>query len=131
MPAEPLLEAETTKHVIASFFEVYNTLGFGFLERVYADALEIELVERGRSVQREVMVPIFYKGRKISSQRVDMVVDGRVLVELKSTSVLQVDAERTFSNYLRASTMAVGLLLHFGPKPRFKRRVDSGKPVCV
>ena len=108
--------------VISAFFEVYNTLGFGFLERVYADALEIELLERGRSVEREVMIPIYYKGRRISSQRVDMVVDETALVEIQSTSALPPDAEREFGNYLRASTIDVGLLLHFGPKPRFQRR---------
>lgn len=125
MTTSSLLKGETTAQVISAFFEVYNTLGFGFLERVYADALEIELLERGRRVEREVMIPIYYKGRRISSQRVDMVVDETVLVEIKSTTALPPDAERQFGNYLRASTIDVGLLLHFGPKPRFQRRVHS------
>ena len=125
MTSDQLIERETTTHVIGAFFEVYNTLGYGFLERVCADALEIELVERGRSVRREVMIPIWYKGRRISPQRVDMIVDDRVLLEIKSTNVLPADAERQLMNYLRASSLEVGVLLHFGPKPRFKRRVQS------
>ena len=127
MTRESLIERETTNHVIGAFFEVYNTLGFGFLERVYADALEIELLERGRTVRREVMVPIWYKGRQISPQRVDMLVDEKVLVEIKSTTALPAAADRQLLNYLRASPLLVGLLLHFGPKARFHRRVQGDK----
>ena len=75
MTSDSLIERETTSHVIGAFFEVYNTLGYGFLERVCADALEIELLERGRRVRREVAIPVWYKGRRISPQRVDMIVD--------------------------------------------------------
>ena len=78
MTSDSLIERETTSHVIGAFFEVYNTLGYGFLERVCADALEIELLERGRAVRREVAMPVWYKGRRISPQRVDMIVDERV-----------------------------------------------------
>ena len=127
MTRESLIEREPTNHVIGAFFEVYNTLGFGFLERVYADALEIELMERGRTVRREVMVPIWYKGRQISPQRIDMIVDEKVLVEIKSTSALPAAADRQLLNYLRASPLLVGLLLHFGPKARFHRRVQGDK----
>lgn len=122
-----LLEQETTSHVIGAFYEVYNTLGFGFLEHVYRDALEWELVERGRMVQKEVVVPVWYKGTILSTQRVDMLVDDRVLVEIKSTEVLSPTARRQLLNYLRATSFQVGLLLHFGPKPRFSRRVHSHK----
>jgi GxxExxY protein len=127
MTSDSLIERETTSHVIGAFFEVYNTLGYGFLERVCADALEIELLERGRSVRREVAIPVWYKGRRVSPQRVDMIVDDAVLLEIKSTHVLPPEAERQLLNYLRASSLSVGVLLHFGPKPRFKRRVQSSK----
>ena len=127
MTSDSLIERETTSHVIGAFFEVYNTLGYGFLERVCADALEIELLERGRRVRREVAIPVWYKGRRISPQRVDMIVDDSVLVEIKSTYVLPPEAERQLMNYLRASSLTVGVLLHFGPKPRFKRRIQSSK----
>ena len=120
-----LIEKETTDHVIGAFFEVYNGLGFGFLERIYADALEFELLARSRKVQREVLIPIWYKGKQLSPQRVDMIVDDKVLLEIKSTNILPPTSERQLLNYLRASSLQVGLLLHFGPKPRFLRRVYS------
>ena len=127
MTRHNLIAAETADRVISAFFEVYNTLGPGFLERVFSDALEIELVERGCRVQREVAIPIWYKGRRISPQRVDIIVDEKVLLEIKSTSAVHPDAERQLLDYLRASAMQVGLLLHFGPKPRFLRRVHTEK----
>ena len=125
MVAESYLEPETTRHVIGAFFEVYNTLGFGFLERIYADALEYELLGRERKVQREVLIPVWYKGKQLSPQRVDMLVDDKVVVEIKSTHDLHPSAERQLLNYVRASTISVGMLLHFGPKPRFYRKVHS------
>lgn len=123
-----LLGQETTGHVIGAFFEVYNTLGFGFLERVYAEALELELKERGRAVQTEVVVPVWYKGVVLrNKQRVDLLVDNSVLVEIKSTEVLSAEAQRQLLNYLRATSFQVGLLLHFGPKARFSRMVHTHK----
>ena len=127
MTREALIERESTDHVIGAFFEVYNGLGFGFLERIYADALEFELLARSRRIQREVAIPVWYKGKQLSSQRVDMIVDDKVLLEIKSTHVLPPTAERQLLNYLRASSLPVGLLLHFGPQPRFSRRVHTGK----
>jgi len=122
-----LLEEETTNQIIGAFFDVYNTLGFGFLEHVYAEALERELVERARMVQKEVVVSVWYKGTILSTQRVDMIVDDRVVVEIKSTEVLAPTAQRQLLNYLRATSFQVGLLLHFGPKSRFSRLVHSHK----
>ena len=127
MTREALIERETTDHVIGAFFEVYNGLGYGFLERIYADALEIELLARSGKVQREVRIPIWYKGKQLSPQRVDMIVDEKVLLEIKSTHVLPPKSGRQLLNYLRASSLPVGLLLHFGPEPRFTRRVHTNK----
>jgi GxxExxY protein len=131
MTHEALLERETTHHVIGAFFEVYKTLGFGFLEHVYREALERELVERARRVQKEVLVAVWYKAAVISSQRVDLLVDDKVVVEIKSTELLAPAASRQLLNYLRATSYEVGLLLHFGPKPRFSRMVHSQKPSSV
>lgn len=124
---DELLDRETTHQVIGAFFEVYKTLGFGFLEHVYREALERELIERARTVQKEVLVPVWYKAAVISSQRVDLIVDGKVVVEIKSTEMLAPAASRQLLNYLRATSYEVGLLLHFGPKPRFSRMVHSQK----
>ena len=125
MRATELIERETTHAVIGAFFEVYNSLGFGFMEHVYALALETELLERGNRVSRESSVPIYYKGKLLTTQRTDMIVDGSVVVEIKSTEVLPSMARRQAVNYLKATTLEVALLLHFGPEPKFYRVVQS------
>ena len=116
-----LLEARLTESVIGAFFDVYNALGFGFLEHLYVVALERELVARGHRIGREVAVPIYYKGEHIGTQRVDMIVDETLIVETKSTFDLHRAADRQVYNYLRATNLQVGLLLHFGPTPKFHR----------
>ena len=129
MSDDELLERETTQEIIGAFFDVYNKLGFGFLEHVYSLALERELVARGRSVAREVSVQVFYDGEPLTSQRVDMIVDGTVLVENKSSANLPPIAQRQTLNYLSATSLQVGLLLHFGPLPRFYRLVHTRKAI--
>lgn len=116
-----LIYERLTHSVIGGFYEVYNTLGFGFLEQVYVTALERELRTRGHSVGREVFVPVHYKGEQIVRQRLDMVVDEKLVVEVKSTYELHGAAPRQVYNYLRATHLELGLLLHFGPHPKFYR----------
>ncbi len=118
-----LIEKELTKSVIGAFFEVYNELGFGFLEHNYVLALEIELLTRGHDIAREVNVPVFYKGARLSGQRIDLIVDNRVVVETKSSYNLPPTAIRQLCNYLRATELEVGLVLHFGPEPKFYRQM--------
>ena len=120
-----LLEEQTTASIIAAFFEVYNILGSGLLEKAYTGALEYELQLRGHSVSREVPVEIRYKRRPVAKYRTDMVVDGKVIVENKSTTRLTPDDHRQVINFLRATHWEVGLLLHFGPKACFYRFVSS------
>ncbi len=111
--------------MIGAFFDVYNNLGYGFLEHVYSKALEHELRERGHRVRREVWVSVSYKGVLLTSQRLDFVVDERLVLEIKSTPSLPASAARQLYNYLRATDLPVGLLLHFGPQPRFHRLICS------
>jgi GxxExxY protein len=125
MPERELIEEHLTKSVIGAFYEVYNTLGYRYLEQVYLAALERELRERGHAVGREVWVPVHYKGEVISRQRLDMIVDERLVVEAKSTQELHKSAPRQVYNYLRATRLQVGLLLHFGPDPAFYRLVHT------
>ena len=120
-----LLEAEITRDVIGAFYDVYNILGFGFLEFVYSLALERELLRRGRTVGREVSVPVTYRGELLTTQRVDMIVDDKVVVEIKSSLGLPPTARLQTLNYLRATELEVGLLLHFGPEATFYRVVHS------
>ena len=123
MAHHQLVEEQLTHSVIGAFYAVYNTLGFGFLEQVYMMALERELRARGHAVGREVYVPVCYDGVEIARQRIDMVVDERLVIEAKSTRDLHKSAARQVYNYLRATRLQVGLLLHFGPEPAFYRLV--------
>ena len=129
MPNTVLLERETTHAIIGAFFEVYRSLGFGFLEHVYALAMESELTDCGHRVSREVSIPVYYKGKLLTRQRADMIVDEKVVVEIKSTEVLPRMARRQAANYLRATTLEVALILHFGPEPEFYRIIQSNNRV--
>jgi len=124
-----LLEAERVESIVAGFFHVYNYYGFGLSESVYAGALALELADRGHAVVREVSVEVMYKGRHAAWQRLDIVVDERVIVEVKAAEKLHPAAWPQLLAYVRASTMQVGLLLHFGPSPKFQKLVDSVKRV--
>ena len=117
-----LIEEELTRSLIGAFFEVYNELGFGFAEHVHVRALTRELLSRGHRVAREVEVPVDYKGEFLCTQRLDVVVDDALIVETKSTEILPPTSVRQLQNYLRCTDIEVGLLLHFGPEPRFYRR---------
>src|SRR5688572_4764645 len=118
---EDLIEERLTRSIIGAFYRVYRTLGFGFLEHVYILALERELRVRGHQVAREVGVRIMYDGEELCTQRLDMVVDDKVVVETKSTYELHPAAQRQLYNYLRATRLEVGLLFHFGREPQFYR----------
>ena len=118
-----LLEEALTHSVIGAFYEVYNTLGHGFLEHIYCAALARELIARGHRVEREVLVQIYYKGDVIGVQRLDMVADGKLIIENKSTHHLSRRDPRQLYNYLKATTYEVGLLLHYGQEPTFHRMV--------
>jgi GxxExxY protein len=123
MARHDLIEETLTRSVIGAFFEVYNNLGFGFLEHLYVMALERELLARGHRVAREVWVRVAYKGEELGIQRLDMIVDDKVVVETKATMGLNESSTRQLYNYLRATNLEVGLLLHFGPKASFRREI--------
>jgi len=120
-PATLLVDAALTRRIIGAFYEVYNVLGFGFLESVYVAALERELKSRGLTVRREVAVRVRYKGDDIAWHRIDILVGNRVVVETKAGEHLAQVARLQLHNYLRATGLEVGLLLHFGTKPKFWR----------
>jgi GxxExxY protein len=126
-----LRSEELSRSIIGAFFKVYNSLGFGFLEHVYVMALERELRRRGHRVAREVAVQVRYEGEPICMQRIDMIVDDEIVVETKSTLDLHPAARRQLFNYLRATSLDVGLLLHFGPKPRVHREICDKEPRSV
>lgn len=126
-----LIEKALTHSIIGGFFTVYKTYGFGFSEHVYALALERELVLRSHRIAREFQVPVAYRGITLTTQRLDMVVDEKVVLELKATPALHRSAAQQLYNYLRVSPFEVGLLLHFGPEPYFERLVDTKHAATV
>ena len=121
--------AALTRSVIGAYYEVSNSLGYGFVEHVYAAALELELAGRGHCVGREVSVAISYKGREIARQRLDMIVDNILVIELKAGAELPPASLRQVFSYLRATNLQIGLLFHFGPRPAVKRAERRGTMV--
>ena len=120
-PDKPLLHQGITESIIRCFYTSYNKLGFGYLENIYVSALTRELLKLGHHVAREVVVPVHYDGDVLASCRLDMIVDKTIIVEAKAGAALADGADRQVYNYLRATRFEVGLLLHFGPRPTFKR----------
>jgi GxxExxY protein len=118
------LEKELTGAVIGAFYETYNILDFGFLESVYKNALTFELKARGLFVQREVPVEVLYKGHRAGWHKLDLIVERRLAVELKATALLHSNDRRQLVNYLRATRLDVGILLHYGPEPEVQRLVS-------
>ena len=118
-----LFEAELSRSVIGAFFEVYNEMGHGFTEILHAKGMQAELQSRGHKVAREVCVPVYLKGWNLGDQRMDMVVDGKLIVEIKSSAKLPKSTGRQLYNYLRCTDIEVGLILHFGIKAEFYRQI--------
>jgi GxxExxY protein len=111
----------TTRKIIGVFFDVYNELGYGFLEAVYVEALALTLRHAGLAIEREVPLSVSFRGKVIGRFRADLVVNGSVLVEVKAFPALQRAHEAQILNYLRATVLEVGLLINFGPRPQFRR----------
>lgn len=121
------LHSDATDMSIGAFYRVYNRMGYGFLESVYRNALTRELTKAGVPFEREVPIDIWYDGERIGHFKADFLVDGRVVLEVKATQAL-IDADRSqLLNYLRGSKVEVGLLLHFGPKPRVERTIYTNE----
>lgn len=129
MAIQELKHAEVTGAILTAFYKVYNELGYGFIEARYAAAMDRELRDSGRHVAREYATRVFYRGQEVGYHRLDMVVDLVVVVEIKATPVLLPYARRQLQNYLKATNLEVGILLHFGPKPTFERLYFPNDPV--
>lgn len=116
-----MLHGDDTQEVLGAFHQVYRELGTGYLESVYEAALAIVLEERGVAIERQASLDVHFHGRRIGEFRADLVVERKVLVELKSCRTLLPTHEAQLINYLRSSTLEVGLLINFGARPEFKR----------
>ena len=118
-----LLHEKVTRVAIGRFFCVYNRLGHGLLEAAYAGALEIELRKTGLKVAREFPVAIAYDGIILGNYRADLLLDSSVVIEVKATAAIADDHLRQLRNYLKCSSLEVGLLFNFGPRPEFRRMI--------
>lgn len=117
------LHSDLTERIISCFYEVYNRLGYGFLEKVYERALLEELRLRGIAADAQVHVTVRYKGRDVGDYAADIVVEETVLVELKAAEAICDAHEAQLINYLHATNLEVGLILNFGKKPEVRRRI--------
>ncbi|HEY7234836.1 MAG TPA: GxxExxY protein [Gemmatimonadaceae bacterium] len=118
-----LREEGLTGTIIRCFYRVYDEMGFGFLESVYRRALERELREAGLYFESEALIDVWYRGDKVGHFRADLVIDRKVIVEIKASAALGPADRKQLLNYLRASSVELGMLLHFGPKARFERLI--------
>ncbi len=120
-----------TRRIIKCFYEVYNTLGYGFLEKVYESALCIELNKNGFVCERQKKIDVYYKDKMIGEYFADILVDGEIILELKVAETLCEEHEFQLINYLKATNIEVGLLLNFGKKPEIKRKIFSNERKSV
>lgn len=115
--------ADVTDKVLKAFFKVYNTLGYGFAERVYENALTIELRKSGLKVDKQLNLTVYYEGVVVGEYVADAVVNDVVMLELKAVRTLTSDHEAQLLNYLKATPLEVGLLLNFGEKPEHRHKI--------
>ena len=115
--------SEITGLILKAFFKVYNTLGYGFLEKVYENAMLIELRKLGLECSNQLPIEVFYDDHIVGNYTADILVEELVIVELKAIETLASIHETVLVNYLKGTELEVGLLLNFGPKPQYKRRV--------
>ena len=118
-----LLHKELTDNILQAFYDVYNELGYGFLEKVYQNSLYLELISRGFKVSAQKQIKVYYKGVEVGEYYADMLVNDLVILELKAADYIVQDFEWQLINYLRGTEIEVGLVLNFGIKPDFRRKV--------
>lgn len=123
--SENYKHSNITKLIIKAYYNVYNTLGYGFLEKVYERALLIELYEMGVKATSQMPIKVYYNEQEVGNYFADILVEESVIVELKASECLCEEDEAQLINYLRATSLEVGVLLNFGKTAQFKRKVFS------
>ncbi len=133
-----MLHAEITDKIINAFYKVYNTMGYGFLEKVYENALNIELKKMGLDVSQQNNIKVFYENHEVGNYFADIIVNNQVIMEIKAAESLREDHKAQLINYLKATDKEVGMLLNFGKKAEFKRIIftndrktwNTDKKIC-
>jgi len=117
------LHQETTEKIIKAFYNVYNTLGFGFLEKVYENAMMIELELLHLNCEKQKQLDVYYKNKKVGEYFADIIVNQKVIIELKAAESIIPEHQAQLLNYLKSTQIEVGLLLNFGKTPQIKREI--------
>ncbi len=118
-----MLHEELTKKIIKAFYMINDALGYGFLEKVYENAMLIELKKMGLEVKQQKNIKVYYDGKEVGDYFADLIVENLVIIELKAAESLCPEHEAQLINYLRATYIEVGLLFNFGRKAEFKRKI--------
>jgi GxxExxY protein len=124
---ESYKHTDLTDQIIKAYYKVYNTLGYGFLEKVYENAMFIELKKMNLFVQKQKNISVYYESEEVGDYYADLIVEEKVIVELKAAEGLCEEHEYQLINYLKATDIEVGLLLNFGKQPEFRRKIFSNK----
>ncbi len=122
-----MLHQEITSAIIGGFYEVYNTLGFGFLEKVYENALIHVLRKQGLHVRQQMPLKVYFNKIIVGEYFADLLVEDKVILELKAAQQITEAHKAQLLNYLKATDIEVGLVLNFGPKATFKRQIFTQK----
>ena len=118
-----MLHENITKKIISAYYKVYNTLGYGFLEKVYENSMAIELRKSGLNVSQQKNIKVYYDSSEVGDYYADLLVEDLVIIELKAAKNIVDEHEAQLTNYLRATKIEVGLLFNFGKEPKFKRKI--------
>ncbi len=116
-----LAHSDTTQQIIGAFYDVYNALGYGFVESVYANSLPIAMTKRGLHCRREVPLSVLYDGQEVGNFRADAIVNDLIVVEIKAVERIAAAHEAQIMNYLCAARLSIGLIMNFGPTAQFRR----------
>jgi GxxExxY protein len=121
------LYQEVTEKVIQAFYKVYNTLGYGFLEKVYQNALFLELKKQNFYCETQKQIRVYYEEVEVGLYYPDIIVNNVVILELKASEVLLEEHEFQLLNYLKSTEIEIGLLLNFGKKPEIRRKIFTNE----
>ena len=122
-----MLHRKLTGRIIKAFYEVYNELGTEFLESIYENAFYLVLGENGMTVEKQMPITVYFRGKIVGNYKADLVVEDKVLIELKAIRTILPEHEAQIINYLKATKVDIGLLMNFGNKPEFKRFIFDKK----
>jgi GxxExxY protein len=122
-----LLYEDLTKKIINAYYKVYNRLGYGFLEKVYQNAFFYELMNLGLDCKTQHKIDVYYYRKRVGEYYADIIVNEKIILELKAAETLCQEHECQLQNYLRATDIEVGLLFNFGKKPEYKRKIFMNK----